>query len=259
MKCPKCGFEQPPSVECVHCGVIIERARPESEREEVIRRYVESTKAELAEDPLGRPIRPALKVIRTAAGIIGLLVGGWLFVVGQQIDLRPFHVLFLIGYGCVSLFWVFSSWLRVSVRQFAVEMLIFVVATLLLKIALPEAFHPGTLSNRESGPLFAGVPAMSPETFSRRAEGLASLARDVLDDIRDEDRLSSWLSSCSNLKRSFGEMKAQERKRVGDVYKKLVALEAKLKQVARKPDAEGFAQARSAVEGLEDALASIPN
>jgi len=254
MQCPKCGFVQPRRNECIQCGIIIERYKPAAEREEALKKLA-APAPEPPGDPFHKPIRPAMKVVRTVAGLVGLLVGAWLFLAGQQLDLRPYHVLFLIGYGCVSLFWVVTSTLKVSVRQFAIEMLIFVASTLLLRLALPEAFNPGTLSNRESGPLFSSAaPRYSPDAFLKEADDLVAAAREVLDDVGDAGRSRKWMESCAGLRDRFGELPAPDRKQVESLYKKVVALEARMKKLVETPDDGTLALARSAIHEVEEAL-----
>jgi len=108
-----------------------------------------------AADPYLAPIRPALRVVRTLAGLAVTGLGGWLFL-GQDMVLAPAQVLYLIAFSCVGLFWLLSGTFVVTVRQFVLEMLLLVCATILLYVTLPEAFDPGKLSNTTSGPMYGG-------------------------------------------------------------------------------------------------------
>jgi hypothetical protein len=269
MECPKCGFIQPASLECISCGIMIERFRPEDERPSQQQSQAPAGMAPsqfktVAEDPFGKPIRNSLRIARTGAGVVGLALGAWLFLAGQNLDLAPHHVLFLIGYGCISLFWVLSAILTISVRQFAVEMLIFVISTLLLRVALPEAFDPGTLSNRHSTALNAGLgdiaqsQGISGAVFVARVEQLVDDARTVLDDSTNQENAREWLDHADILRKQFREMESPERKKIEVLYKGLVALETHLKE-ALSDDAplDAFEKVFVSLESLESLIFTL--
>lgn len=285
MQCPKCNFTQPTGPECLKCGIIFDKYRAQMEAhestEEDPKEYADAAPAPAepvrppaaalarlnpvrSEDPFQRPIRTSLRIVRTGAGVLAIAFGSWLFLWGQDQSLEPFHVLLLIAYGCVGLFWILSAPLKVSVKQFAIEMLLFVFATVLLKVALPEAFDLGTLSNRKSGPLAGGHGPGPSETsvpdagyFVGALEGLASKARDVLDAPQEGDGLRNWLSDCAQLKLAFRKLNKEERKKVEKAYKATVALEQKMEQLA-EDFGEGRADAAfGAVEALEKALITL--
>lgn len=258
MKCPKCGFLQPATDECIQCGVFVERYRPETLRPKVpAPEELEKTAEDpaLDPDPLKRPIRPSLRIARSGAGVVGLALGSWLFLAGQQLELRPAHVLFLIAYACVSLFWVLTAFVRVPVRQFAVEMLVFIVATLGLRVALPEAFSLGTLSNQLSGPYIAdeGEALPRPEDFHEQIGQLADKARSVLQTPTDKALSAEWLTACKELKVAYRALPADARNRIEKSYKGLVALETRLEAVrsSGEPDRVLVEAAFRAVEDLE--------
>lgn len=258
MKCPKCGFVQPENPECLNCGILVDRYKPEDERpvQPEVELPAMTTAAE--DDPFGQPIRPGLRFVRTAAGLIGMGVGGWLFVAGQNLELAPLQVLFLIGYACVSLFWIISFPIRVPVRQFAVEMFIFVAATLLLRLALPAAFDLGRLSNTESAPLGAGtiepefVQDITPGAFARFAEGLCESGRLVLDDTTDTAAVDRWKENAARVRKLFRSLDAAERQDVERVYKAAVNLETHmLDAMAEGADINALEAAFTALEALE--------
>lgn len=267
MKCPKCGFVQPQNSECMNCGIFVARYKPEDERvrpagpeapESTI-----SKVADEAEDPFMRPIRPSLRIIRTAAGVAGLLFGGWLFVAGQQLDLKPLSVLFLISYGCISLFWILSAPISVPVKQFAIEMLIFISATLLLRVALPEAFELGTLSNRQAAPLNVGLsgpggtsPALTPSGFLNSMDILASDARELLDEPTDLPSAKEWFARCQRAREFFRKMEREDRKKCESLYKSMVTLETRMeKATISEPVFGSLEDAFIAVEFLEKEIA----
>ncbi len=260
MNCPKCGFVQPEADECVQCGVLVARYRPDSERPKApTREESEETIDEPTQpDPLKRPIRPPLRFVRTSAGLIGLALGSWLFLAGQLLELKPAHVLFMIAYACISLFWVLSAFVRVPVKQFAVEMLIFVVATLGLRIALPEAFSLGTLSNQSTGPYVAGEAGedSQPVDLDERIGQLADQARTVLQTPADKALSDGWLQSCRELKVVYRGLSAEKRKETEKLYKGVVALEARIEAVRStpEPDRELVDAAFRSIEELEKLL-----
>jgi hypothetical protein len=251
---------QPDTDECIQCGVLVARYRPDSQRPKALTpEELEPTVDEPTEpDPLKRQIRPPLRFVRSGAGVIGLALGSWLFLAGQSLELKPAHVLFMIAYACISLFWVLSVFVRVPVRQFAFEMLIFVIATLGLRIALPEAFSLGTLSNQSNGPYVAGEGDVAPEPvdFNAKMEKLADQARNVLQDLGERELSDRWLEDCRTLKVTYRGLSADQRRTMEAQYKSLVALEARLEAVRStpEPDRELVEAAFRAVEELEKLL-----
>jgi len=217
------------------------------------------------EDPFSLPIRPSLKYVRTGAGVIGLLFGGWLFLAGQQLDLKPYHVLFLIAFGCVSLFWILSTPIKISVRQFAIEMLLFIVATLLLRVGLPEAFELGSLSHQTRAPLHGGPvwekteAKVNAESFSKQVSGIAKSARGVLYDPEASRLAETWFADCDRARRTFRHLDAVGRKKCENLYKGMLALEASLERVLKQSSGLGaFEKAYIEVESLDKILLSFP-
>jgi hypothetical protein len=266
MKCPKCGFVQPQNPECINCGVLIDRVRPEEERKQIVQaRLAQQAKAETPKDPFSRPIRPVLRAVRTTGGVLGLLFGGWLFLTGQELVLWPYHVLFLIAYGCICLFWVLSAPIRVPVKQFAIEMLIFTGFTLTLYLSLPEAFSLGTLTNKESVPLHKGFSAVpegqsdTPDLFVHRLTQVVSDARDLLDNPKDSEMLAAWKDSCHAAKVIFRNIGSGDRKSCEVFYKLMVMLETRVERACEPgADPERRQDAYETIEKLEKALLSIP-
>jgi hypothetical protein len=290
MRCPKCSFTQPAGPECLRCGIIFDKYRTVQESQEpTVEDPVSEPEVAPAERPVGnavgnatttqppvlspvrqkddpfeKPIRTSLRIVRTGAGVLAVSFGSWLFVWGQDCSLAPFHVLLLITYGCVGLFWVLSAPLKVSVRQFAIEMLLFVFATVLLKVALPEAFDLGTTSNKTSGPLSGGgLPGPSEpvppdaDIYAGVLDKLANKARDVLDDPENTDRVEGWLRECRTIKHDFRRMDREQRKSVENAYKATVALEQKMERLKTNSGSDEADQAFEAVENLEKVLASL--
>jgi len=266
MKCPKCGFVQPQTEECLSCGLIIERYRSQDEIRQLKEEVQQASEPE-EEDAFGRPIRSSMRVVRTGAGVIGVAVGAWLFVAGQQIELHPLHVLLLIAYGCVSLFWILSAPLPTPIRQFAIEMLIFVAATLTLRIALPEAFELGRLSNTQRTPLGAGAhmggtgsqKSTTPAQFAGFTASLAESAREVLDDPTDVERTEGWFEEFQATRRRFRYMAADQRKLCEGLYKSLLILERRMEDATkRSAGMDSLERAFIAIEDLERAAIGFP-
>lgn len=255
MKCPKCDFVQPQSNECLNCGILVDRYR------EAEARTVEPPPIPLSDfqttdgDPFGRPIRPELRFVRTGAGVVGLTVGAWLFGAGQDLDFGPLQVLFLIGYGCVSLFWILSAPIRVPVKQFAAEMLIFVVATLLLRLALPGAFELGQLSNSERAPLSAGLQELefseevTPPLFVRHADELCRQARVVLDEPGEAEAVANWSAAADRFRKLFRRMTAEQRGSTEKLYKYSIILESRI--AAAIKEGASMEETRRAFQALE--------
>jgi len=252
----------------MNCGIIVARFKSEEER---VRPPVPAPEGAVPagapveeDDPFNRPIRPSLRIVRTVAGLLGLLFGGWLFVAGQQLEFKPLAMLFLIGYGCISLFWILSAPIRVPVRQFAIEMLIFIVATLLLRVGLPEAFELGTLTNKQTAPLNVGMSgpggtykAITPNGFRNQIDALTSEARELLDEPADTDRAEEWFERCQRARELFRTLDRSDRKRCEPLYKSMVTLETRMEKVTIPEPAMGALEdAFIAVEFLEKELAA---
>lgn len=271
MECPKCGFQQPTGPECMDCGLIFAKFKTEEMRQKHMTPPIReappapepATPEFGAPDPMLMPIRPSLRIIRAFAGLMAILFGIWLFFIGESYNLEPHHVLLLIAYACVGLFWVMSAPLKISVKQFAIEMLVFVFATVLLKVALPEVFELGKLSNRVSGPL-AGGSAMSTEQkpltekdFAAKVEDLLAEAREVLDDPTDKKLTGAWLERSEATRKLFRKMSKKERKKAETLYKGTVALEEKIEKVIKNAGEKGVDEAFDTLEDLDLIVVSV--
>jgi hypothetical protein len=198
--------------------------------------------------------------VRTAAGVLAVGFGGWLFLLGQEMTLSPFNVILLIGYACVGLFWVLSATLPVTVRQFAMEMLLCAASTVLLVVTLPEAFDTGKLSNVESGPMYGGQPPAAPAALLASLEkslgAVCREARNVLDAPGDEKLRASLATALDDVRQGFRHLGKTERERAEGAYKAAVALEERVKAAkpGAAPEVEG---AYAAVEALEREVAAL--
>jgi hypothetical protein len=236
----------------------VARYKPSEEREEEVAPIPQMDFQTVDGDPFAQPIRPGLRFVRTGAGVVGLGVGAWLFGAGQDLDYGPAQVLFLIGYGCISLFWILSAPIRVPVKQFAIEMLIFIIATLLLRLALPAAFDLGRLSNNESAPLSAGlngpdfVQDVTPAAFANEADNLCKLTRALLDESENGEVTVAWKSAHKKFRKIFRNLSAEERKDAELVYKGSILLESRIKAVtSNESSVTNFQGAFEALESLE--------
>ena len=253
------------------CGLIFSKFKTEEDRQKYrtpplqdAPRAPEPPLVEFgAPDPLLMPIRPFLRVVRTFAGIMAILFGIWLFFIGESYNLEPYHVLLLIAYACVGLFWVMSTPLKMLLKQFAIEMLVFVFATVLLKVALPEVFELGRLSNRASGPLAGGQAAsvepkpLAEKEFAAKLEDLLEEAREVLDDPKDKELSAAWLELSADTRKLFGKMPKDERKKAEALYKGAVALEEKMEKVIASAGEKGVDAAFDSLENLESVVISV--
>ena len=292
MKCPRCQYSQVSSSRCIACGhefdemlSPMERKAQSPEQPPVapaprppyddefgdgedtpvetprpIQEMLQNARVETS--PYERPIRPSLRIVRTLAGVAGAGLGAWLFVVGQEITFAPIHMVVLIVYGCISLFWIASAPIRVSVRQFVFEMILFIAATLFLKVAVPEAFDVGRLTNSMSGPKGGRVerpwrhrkPANDRETFLQKTRELSAAGEALI--AQEEGALSwdEWSLQCEKTKRDFRLLDEGEKGDFADIHSHLTVLQSRMARWKRIGSDESLKSTLLAIESLGEAL-----
>jgi len=295
MKCPKCQYEQVRSSRCIACGHEFDEmlspmerkghssqppnvpsaSRPPHDDEfgdgdstpvetpRPIQEMLQNNRVETS--PYEKPIRPSLRIVRTLAGVIGAGLGAWLFVVGQEIAFAPIHMVVLIIYGCISLFWIVSAPIRVSVRQFVFEMFLFVAATLFLKVAVPEAFDVGRLTNSMSGPKGGGVeralkhrkPATDREAFLQSTWELSEAGEALITQEKGTLSFDDWSLQCEKIKRDYRLLEEGERADLANVLAQLTVLQSRMARWNRMESEESLKSTQVALESFRESLEAV--
>ena len=311
MKCPKCGFEQPVSLECIRCGIVFskfaksqkqaldELAEQSAELSETRPIDVDDTPATFRQDqpapvrrdtsplmnpaaapptsgtspggtplptfqtaptspnPLDMPIGPALRWVRLAAGLMAITFGSLLFWAGEAVAPEPIEALLLIIYLCVGVFWVLSfTFPTISVRRFSLEMLLFVVVTLGIRLTSPDLFDSGKLTQGLRRPPESAAAAMSTTPEKTSAAQLKQDSWDlnrttrmlVAGELKDEQQ---WTDTVSNLKKTFRGLTAEERDRLEPSYRATIDLEKAVAAWRGDPSSENAEKVYSLVETID--------
>lgn len=174
MRCPGCGWEQPPGETCEACGArmtgkdltpaearakAIQRARDAAALEEASLRCGRAaskkpkTKAEFGSKELlqllATPLRRPLMAVRAVVGALTLALGLYVLVFQSNVLLTPLATVVVLAYAFVGLYWILTGLLSIAVRQFLLEMLAFLVVTVGLRVNLPEAFNSELAQSRK--------------------------------------------------------------------------------------------------------------
>ncbi len=212
------------------------------------------------EDPVVPAISPALRWVRGLGGLLGTLLGGWLFVFGQDFVLAPLEMVVVLLFGCISLFWILSAWIRISVRQFRVESTLFVVSALALRLWIPDAFDVNRLSRDEgttSRPLIRGS-SDSGCPFERGTWELVRQARIMVDNPGDPEKLEKWKRANDRLQGTYTQLPQDTQERWTRAYKRLTFLLNRLETMEESRDPWHIREAVEALEELITLLETIP-
>ena len=193
-------------------------------------------------DALDQQVRPALKIIRLAAGLLAIMFGSLLFWAGEAVSPEPIEALLLIIYLCVGVFWVLSVTLEMTVRRFSMEMLLFVAVTLAIRLTSPDLFDPGKLTQGFSGPAQGGGAVVQANTKPVKTSP-AQFKQDVWDLNRTIRMLiagelkveEQWTETMTALKLTYRGLPAADRDRLEPNYRAAISLEKAVKAWKEAP------------------------
>jgi len=205
---------------------------------------------------LDQQVRPALKYIRLAAGLLAITFGSLLFWAGEAVSPEPIEALLLIIYLCVGVFWVLSLTLELTLRRFSMEMLLFVVVTLAIRLTSPELFDPGKLTRGLSAPPMvtgAVVQAeeikISPAQFKHNAWDLNRTTRMLIaGELKVEEQ---WTKMVTALKLTYRSLPAADRDRLEPNYRASIALEKAVKAWKTDPTSEAAEAVYTLIEEID--------
>ncbi len=279
MKCPQCLFDQPDAGVCVACGYVVASVKPRyahhpdfaarqdaSEARQGGRGSAPSPvsvpPASYYDSPYDRPIRASLRWIRSVGGLLGAMLGAWLFIFGQDIVMTPLEVVLILIYGMVSLFWLLSAPIRVSIRQFAIEVVFFTGAALALFAMMPEAFDVNRLSRSgdQTHRLLvrpsSGGTATLQDPFVAGAWQLVELADRLIADPSNRELLSQWKTVNDTVQGSFPSLPAESRARWTGTYKTLSQLLNRLESMVESGYPSDVREAARVLQRLRESLRS---
>ena len=164
MKCPKCGFEQPESPECLSCGIIIAKfQKPPADVAAPTERPVAPPAAEAEPNPLLEPIGGVARVVRFLAGLVCAANAVIMYLNGSALATFSMYavLVFFVGAFLYTLVTVVQ---RVSIRQFAIEMMVLVAFSIGVKLVYPQIFD---LEYQEAPPATPGLKSEYAEVVKR--------------------------------------------------------------------------------------------
>lgn len=151
MNCPKCGFQQPESSECLSCGIIFAKYRPDAAPPPAAERQPPAP-AEVAEpSPFREPIGGVGRILRVAAGLLcaANAIIMWLNGTGLR-TFTMYAVLVFFVVACLHM--LITAAQRVSLRQLSIEMAVIFVVSLGAKLSYPQIFDTDAASGQLQPP-----------------------------------------------------------------------------------------------------------
>lgn len=204
------------------------------------------------EDPLSLPIRSGLLWFRFASGILALIFGGVLFIGTVSEPPEPMEALLLIVYSCVGLFWVASVRMEITIRSFALELLLFMVVVVVLRINSPTFFDPGKLQR-------VGSIKEQPWTAGGDIRSLSGEAKVLIRQVRE--RLAgkaadekAWRKAFSNLASTWEQLPKAQQVKAGEIHSAMEELERAMTLWESNPVEAHQDKAGDAVDRLADSL-----
>jgi len=205
---------------------------------------------------LDQQVRPALKYMRLTAGLLAIMFGSLLFWAGEAVSPEPIEALLLIIYLCVGAFWVLSVTLDLTVRRFSMEMLLFVVVTLAIRLTSPDLFDPGKFTRGLSAPPMLGGGGMqaektktSPAQFKHNAWDLNRKTRMLIaGELKVEEQ---WTEMVTTLKLTYRGLPAADRDRLEPNYRASIALEKAVNAWKTDPTSEAAEAVYTIIEEID--------
>lgn len=280
MRCPGCGWEQPVAETCVVCGVRLTQrgeTAAEARRREYARSQTVSQTGGGLKESLTQPVTWPLMAVRGVVGAAACALAAYILILQEGVVLNPTAVMVVLAFGFVGLYWILSALLAISLRQFLMEMLAFLIATVGLRLNLPEAFDSEQLRRgaksvaaRLKSPPPGGAVANSPDAalgqalsgskavegelveFRKQVDVVAGEAQALLDAGVPTQPWLEWKAQ-ADLMRSMHAKLAPEARGAADlVLRRLSALERAMEQAVGGGTGSGAVEsARSALEGLK--------
>ncbi|MBM4371444.1 MAG: hypothetical protein FJ098_07300 [Deltaproteobacteria bacterium] len=203
-------------------------------------------------DPLGQPIRPALRYLRLAAGLLAVGFGSLLFWAGEAMAPEPIEALLLIVYLCVGAYWVLSVTFPTPIRRFALEMVLLIVTTLGLRITSPHLFDTDRMTRSVKaapGTGAAAKPEEGTDALAREAGRLCAAARSLLDgDLEDGSR---WSEALTRADEAWKTLPDAVREKAEPGYILVGRLDRAVEAWRRSPDVETADEVRGILRELE--------
>ncbi|GEM_PF-6203156 len=257
---------------CVVCGTrLVERGTTAAEaRRQALRQSIAPEKKfsnmrEFLELRCGGPLLAARALVGASAASLGT----YLLVLQDDVILEPGSTMVLIAYIFVGLFWTITSLLEISMRQFLLEMLAFLIVTVGLRVTIPEAFDRENFASRKASVARTGkgsadrkatggnshedaaLPASAPlAAFLDEATEAASEARELAVDGVTAQEWMQWRSTAEHIRTLRSSLGTEFSPITDPVMRQLATLERALETATGQ---DGAAQT-TAVDRAADAL-----
>jgi len=206
---------------------------------------------------LDQPIRPALRYVRLVTGITAISFGSLLFWAGDAVAPEPVEALLLIVYLCVGAYWVLSfSFNSTTVRRFSLEMVLFIVVTLGIRLTSPHLFDLGKLSRSLAAPPRVGGTAGETEVKKTSAAQLKQDAWDlnrttrrlIAGELKEEQQFTDMVT---NIKNTYRNLPAKERDRLEPNYRAAIDLDKAVKAWKSHPAAANNEKIYELIEKID--------
>lgn len=277
MRCPGCGWEQPLSETCVVCGVRLTQ-RGETAAEARRREYRESQTASRQsrsiQESMTLPVTRPLKLVRALVGAGACGIATYILIIQEGVVLNPMAVLVVLAYGFVGLYWILSALVDISLRQFLLEMMAFLIATVGLRMDLPEAFDSeqlqrgaATLTAKLKNKAVKGkeAPGAAKETskgdpgaevagdlgeFEQQLQSVVTEAKALVDAGVPTQEWLQWKALGEELRSMHNRLAPQSQEKTESTLRKLGALERAMEQAAGGSNPDAVEAARKALDAL---------
>ncbi len=273
MRCPGCGWEQPIAETCVVCGVRLTNrgeTAAEARRRQAQQEEEEAAAPSSFREALPLDISAPLQIVRALSGAVTAGIATYIVIIQEGVVLTPMATLVVLAYGFVGVYWILSALMDISLRQFLMEMVAFLVATVGLRVNLPEAFDSeqirkgaGVLSEKLRAKAAKGkADASKPQSdlvpggnadlgpFNEQLQTVITEAQALLDGgVPTQDWLN-WKASGDELRTIHSKLAAPLQEQTSGTLRKLGSLERAMESAASGADTEAIAAAAKALQAL---------
>jgi hypothetical protein len=178
VNCPKCGFVQPDSPECLGCGIVIAKYHPEAaeqtpDRPDRVPLAIPTTLPE--RDTLSEPIGAVARGVRVLAALLCAANAGIMWLNGTALRTFTMYAV-LVFFAVACIYALLTVMQRISVRQFSIEVVLVVAVSLTAKLVYPQIFDLEHQEAHKAAPQLVTKYAR----FVHEARGFTAASRALL-------------------------------------------------------------------------------
>lgn len=152
MNCPKCGFEQPDSADCLSCGIVFAKYRPDAAPPHPEEHTTPPPIEDVEPSPFAEPVGRIGRLLRAGAALLCATNAVIMWLNGSaRATFAIYAILVFFAVACVHLLITIRQ--RVTLRQLSIELVLVAVVSLTAKLSYPQIFDLDETATHSTQPV----------------------------------------------------------------------------------------------------------